>query len=319
MTTNTQLKGNGFTQVIEIRQKRFSWSKVALSSVLIIPSLIMVYPLIFGLLASVSSTKAYLNSTWMPIPDTVTLDTYARFFTDAPNAPLWILNTLTRIGWYIAVPAVIAVLCGYIFAKLRFKGRDTVFTVLLGSMMIPGIVYFVSNYIILARWPLVGGNNILGQGGSGFINQWPSLLILGLLNVYYIFLMRQTFYSIPRDFEEAALVDGATRLQILWKIYLPLLLPSLTVLVIFQTVAIWNDYVWPLLAAGGNTGIQPIALGFQNMIAVNKKVLMTGVAPVIDYPWAFTIATIATLPMIIMFFFMQRYFVEGVQGFAIKG
>jgi multiple sugar transport system permease protein len=304
---------------LEPKKKPFPWGRLATYVVLIITSAIMAYPLVFSFLASMSTPQTYLQATWLPLPNPVTFETYTDFFQIAPKAISWIGNTLIRIAWYIVIPATIAVLCGYVFAKLRFKGRDTIFMILLTSMMIPGIVYYISNYIMMARWPLAGGNNILGQGGSGFVNQWPSVLLVGLLNVYYIFLMRQTFYSIPRDFEEAALVDGATRLQVLWKIYLPMLLPSLTVLVIFQTVAIWNDYVWPLMAVGGNTDIQPVALAFQRLMAINRTVPQAGSVPIPDYPWTFTIATLATLPMILMFFRLQRYFVEGSAGFAIKG
>jgi multiple sugar transport system permease protein len=183
--------------------------------------------------------------------------------------------------------------------------------------MVPSIVYYVPSFIMMARWPLAGGNNILGQGGTGFVNQWPSLLILGLLNVYYIFLMRQTFYSIPRDFEEAARVDGANTWQILVRVYLPMLAPSLAVLFIFQTIAIWNDYVWPLMSVGGNVDLWPTALGFQRLMLSGTR--LAGSPAISDFPWALTVAVIATLPLIVMFIFLQRYFVEGVQGFALKG
>ena len=170
----------------------------------------------------------------------------------------------------------------------------------------------------MARFPLAGGNDILGQGGSGFINHWPALLLTGLVNAYYIFLMRQTFNSIPRDFEEAARLDGANTAQILWRVYLPMLMPSLTVLVIFQTVAIWNDYVWPLIAVGGNMNLWTAALGFQRIVLAGStaNVVSSGT---LDYTWSFTVAVIATAPLIVMFLFLQRYFVEGAQGFSIKG
>jgi len=86
--------------------------------------------------------------------------------------------------------------------------------------------------VMMARMPLAGGNDIFGQGGSGFVNQWPALLITGLVNVYFIFMFRQTFATIPVDFEEAARVDGAGTLRCLWSVYLPMLKPVLTVLVI---------------------------------------------------------------------------------------
>lgn len=190
--------------------------------------------------------------------------------------------------------------------------------VLLSSMMVPGIVYFIPTYVLMARFPLVGGNDILGQGGSGFINQLPSVLLTGLVNAYYVFLTRQTYQSIPRDFEEAARVDGANTRQVLVRVYLPMLAPSLTVLVIFQTISIWNDYVWPLIAVGGNAKLWTASLGFQRIVIAGAQTTST-ISGNLNYTWSFAVAVMATAPLIIMFLFLQRYFIEGVQGFAIKG
>jgi multiple sugar transport system permease protein len=287
--------------------------------ILITGSLVMAYPLMFGLAASVSSIEAYNLSTWFPNPDWY-WENYIAFFSAPSQILRWLVNTLLRIGWYIVLPGLVAVLCGYVFARLNFAGRDTVFILLLSSMMVPGIVYFGPTYVMLARWPLAGDNNLYGQGGHGFVNEWPALLIPGIVNVFYIFLMRQTFYSIAKDFEEAARVDGANTLQILSRIYLPMLKPAITVMIIFQSVAVWNDYLWPLIAVGGNQEIWTVALGFQRIMFSGGTFKGGTVGAVVtDYPFAFTVATLATLPMVLLFLFLQRYFVEGVQGFALKG
>lgn len=294
-------------------------SRILLHIILIVGSLVMSYPLLFGLAASFSTLEAYNRSTWFPIPNSLYLENYTVLFTTQSNIALWVFNTLLRIGWYVIVPGAVAVLCGYVFARLEFRGRDTVFVLLLSSMMVPGIVYFVPTYVMLARWPLAGGNNLFGQGGHGFVNEWPAMLIPGIVNVFYIFLLRQTFYSIPKDFEEAARVDGATTLQVLWRVYMPMLKPVITVMVIFQFVAIWNDYLWPLVVAGGNEEIWPVALGFQRIMLSGAAFKGARGGAITDYPFAFTLATVATLPTIVIFLFLQRYFVEGVQGFALKG
>ena len=263
----------------------------------------MAYPLVFSILGFISTKQTYLKTVWLPMPDTINLTNYVKFFNIATDATTWIFNTLLRIVWYIFIPSITSVLCGYVFSKLKFRGRNLAFTLLLSSMMVPGIVYYIPTYIIMARFPLAGGNDILGQGGSGFINHSQALLLTGLVNAYYIFLMRQTFNSIPRDFEEAARVDGANTAQILWRVYLPMLMPSLTVLVIFQTVAIWNDYVWPLIAVGGNMNLWTAALGFQRIVLAGStaNVVSSGT---LDYTWSFTVAVIATAPLIVMFFFI---------------
>jgi multiple sugar transport system permease protein len=181
-------------------------------------------------------------------------------------------------------------------------------------MMVPGIVYVLPTFIGLARFPYVGGNDAYGQGGSGFINTWGALLMPGLVNAFYIFLMRQAFQAIPRDYEEAARVDGANTVQILYKVYVPLLAPALVVLVIFQFVNVWNDYLTPLVFAGSNPAIAPVALGAQMFIRSTGMELGRP-----NYPRMFAVATIVTLPIIVLFIVLQRYFVQGVQGMGLKG
>jgi multiple sugar transport system permease protein len=176
----------------------------------------------------------------------------------------------------------------------------------------------VPTFVMMARWPLAGGNDLYGQGGTGFMNQWPALLIPGLVSVFYIFMMRQTFYSIPADFEEAARVDGAGTLRCLWSVYLPMLKPVLTVLVIFQFVGIWNDYLWPLFVSVSNPQIYVVALGFQFLSTAGNG-LKNMPNTVTDYPFLFALATCSIFPLVILFLVLQKYFVEGVQGFAIKG
>jgi multiple sugar transport system permease protein len=289
-----------------------------LYALLIISALVMAFPLMFSLSGSVSTLADYIRTPWFPIPTPPTLDNYRIILFGKTDVLLWIKNTLIRAAWYIIIPAVIAFLGGYAFARLRFRGRDAAFLFLLSSLMLPGIVFQVPTFVMLARWPLAGGNDIMGQGGFGLINQWPALLITGLVNVFYIFMFRQTFSTIPGDFEEAARVDGAGTLRCLWTVYLPMLKPTFTVLIIFQFVAIWNDYIWPLFVSASNKAIWTLSLGFQSL-ALNGNATKGLPSTTTDYPFLFALATISIGPLILMYFFLQRFFVEGVQGFAVKG
>ncbi|MCE7985316.1 MAG: carbohydrate ABC transporter permease [Caldilinea sp. CFX5] len=305
-------------------RKRLTLGRVFIYIVLIVGSLIMAFPMIYAFVGSLSDMEDFYANPWFPFPRKLYLDNYAVMFSTTFSARIqlwrWIFNTLVRCAWYIVIPGAIAVLAGYAFTRLRFRGRDAAFTYLLSSLMVPGIVFWIPTYVMMARFPGAGGNDWLGQGGIGFVNTWPALLIPGLVNVFYIFMLRQTFYTIPIDFEEAARVDGANTLQVLWNVYLPMLKPVLTVLVIFQFVAIWNDYQWPLIVSSGNPEIWTLSLGVQRMAFMAAQV--KGYAQSIalqDYPFSFALATIATVPLIILFLRLQRYFVEGVQGFALKG
>ena len=290
--------------------------RLLIHGVLLVGGVAMMYPLLFALAVSFMTEAEYSQVSWLPLPRHLYLGNYFQLFAGAGNIWLWAFNTLFRIAWYIIVPGATSILGGYVFARLRFRGRNLVFIFLLSALLLPGIVFQVPSYVMLARWPLAGGNNLFGLGGSGFINEWPALLIPGLVNSYYIFFFRQSFYAIPIDYEEAARVDGATTFQILRLIYLPMLGPAIAVMVIFQSVALWNDYVWPWIAVGGNPNVWPVALGFQQIMASSYKVPGVGIA---NYPFLLTVAMVASMPPVILFLFLQRYFVEGVQGFGIKG
>ncbi len=306
------------------RKKRILWGRVILYIVLIGGSLGMAFPMIYAIMGSFCDLEDFYRNPWFPIPTKLYLNNYAILFGDKllTQYPLWtwVWNTLIRIAWYIIIPGTVAVLAGYVFARRKFKGRDFAFMYLLSSMMVPGIVFWIPTYVMMARFPGVGGNDWAGQGGHGFVNAWPALLIPGLVNVYFIFMLRQTYYSIPADFEEAARVDGAGTFRCLWSVYMPMLKPVLIVLVINQTVAMWNDYQWPLIVSSGNPKIWTVALGVQRIALslASYKGYPPGSA-IVDYPASFAIATFVTIPMIVMFFCLQSYFVEGVQGFAIKG
>jgi multiple sugar transport system permease protein len=298
--------------------------RVLIYTLLIIGSIIMAYPMVYAVLGSFNTLETFYRHPWLPYPEELLLENYAVLFTPRflELAPIWrwALNTLIRIAWYIVIPGTVAVLAGYVFARLKFWGRDAAFLYLLSSLMIPGIVFWIPTYVMMARFPGAGGNDWMGQGGTGFVNSFPGLIIPGLVNVFYIFMMRQTFYTIPVDFEEAARVDGASTLRVLWEIYLPMLKPVLTVLVIFQFVNIWNDYQWPLIISSGKREIWTMSLGIQRALLTTGQ--LKGYPPgqsVQDYPFAFTLAVIATAPLVVLFLRLQSYFVEGVQGFALRG
>ena len=300
------------------KRRKLRLSRVILYALLIVSALVMAFPLMFGLAGSITTGADYIRTPWFPIPFTPTLQNWTLLLGSATPVWTWVMNTLIRAAWYIVMPAIVAVMGGYALSKLRFKGRDLAFVYLLSSLMLPPIVYLVPTYVMLARWPLAGGNDITGQGGQGFINQWPALLVTGWVNVFYLFMFRQTFATIPGDFEEAARVDGAGTLRCLKDVYLPMLKPTLVVLFIFQFVAIWNDYTWPLFVSTGNKAIWTMSLGFQNL--ANGGNSLKGLpATTLDYPFLFALATFTVLPLIVMYLALQRFFVEGVQGFAIKG
>lgn len=295
---------------------------------LAVGALVMIYPLLYIVFASLNSQSDFVRSSGiLPVPPQFTLKNYAVIL--HPKVfPLILTSvgvTMLRIAWFILTNGAVAILLGYVFARLRFRGKNFVFLVLLASMLVPGIVFQVPLFVMMARWPLAGGNDLLGQGGSGLLNSIFALLMPGMINVYFVFLLRQTFFSIPIDFEEAARIEGASFLQILRHVYWPMLKPTMAVVAITTTVANWNDYVWPLMVVSGNHDLWPTSMLFQRLMSgglpteVAQSIATSSAQTLSDIPLILTFGVVATIPMVIFFFFFQRGFMEGLQGGGLKG
>ncbi len=291
-------------------------------------ALIMMYPLLYGLFASFNTQADYIRSSGaLPIPPHISFDNYAVVFHPKVLALLGgtVGITVLRMVWYTFFNGLTALLLGYVFARLRFRGKETVFWVLLSSMLVPGVVFQIPLFVMLSRWPLVGGNDLFGQGGSGLVGQLPALLLPGMLNVYTVFLLRQTYASIPVDFEEAARIEGANVPQILLHVYWPMLKPVMAVVAITTVIANWNDYIWPLIVVSGNRELWPTSVMIQRLMAgglppdVAHSIMTGTMTTITNTPLVLTFGLIATVPAVVFFFFFQRYFIEGMQGAGLKG
>lgn len=281
---------------------------------LVVGSLVMALPLAYILFGSFSTARSFSANPILPAPE-AGLNNYAELFEAGGQIPLWVANTLFRFSWYLVLGAVVAVALGYVFARLHFKGRDAMFAYILASLMVPTIVFIIPNFIIYARFPLAGGNDLFGQGGTGFLNQWPSLLIGGIIHAQWVFFMRQTILSIPRDIDDAARIDGANTRQILRYVIVPLLKPAFVAMVILRFIEFWNDFQWPYIAVGANRDVWQISQGMQALISY--FIAHSGGIPVPEGV-IFAAAIISTIPTVGVYLLFQRYFVEGVQGFGLK-
>ena len=298
--------------------KRPAWSTIVIYLILGVTSLVILYPMLFMLLATFTTPEQYYRTSTFPIPDIVDLRNYAAILINCQDGCVYtsMLLTFARVLWYICVTLVVAVFGGYALARLRFAGRDGIFLFLLTGMMVPAILIMLPLYIMMARFPLAGGNDILGQGGSGVINTLPALFMLGLVEIVPLFLVKQNYEMIPAEYEEAARVDGAGTLRIIFQIYVPMLKPTLTAVSILVFISVWNDYLGPLIYVGGNKDITPIALTVQRLI---YRYTQAQVSTIANFPVIFAGATLMSLPPIAMYFALQRYFVQGLVGVGING
>ncbi len=221
-------------------------------------------------------------------------DNYDAFFElDLDRA---LVNTTLVTILVVSGQLVTSIFGGYAFSRVKFRGRDTLFLMYLGSIMIPFIVLVIPMYRLMV---------ILG-----WQNQLVSLIIPWIFTAYGTFLMRQFFISIPKEVEEAALMDGASRFRVLWQIFVPLSRPAIATLAIFSFLYAWNSFLWPLLIineANAENHVLTLALiQLSNIAADRPNIVLTG-------------AAIAILPPMIIFIFAQRYFIEGVATSGLKG
>jgi multiple sugar transport system permease protein len=210
---------------------------------------------------------------------------------DRPLINTALVTVLVVIGQLIT-----SIFGGYAFSRVEFRGRNTLFLVYLGSIMIPFIVLIIPMYRLMVM--------------LGWQNTLVSLIVPWIFTAYGTFLMRQFFIAIPKEIEEAALMDGASRLRILWGIFVPLSTPAIATLAIFSFLYAWNSFLWPLLIIGeGNRDNHVLTLSLirlSNSFADKPNMVLTG-------------AAIAILPPIIVFIFAQKYFIEGVTSSGVKG
>lgn len=277
-------------------------------AVLIVGSLVMAFPFVYGVLSGLSSFRDFYTSTLLPIPSPPQWANIQAAFNVAGLSTMYI-NTTIRALWYGFWPTFLALLAGYAFARLRFPGRRLFFLLLLTGLMIPSQVTSVPIFIAFAHFPLVGGNDITGSGGHGLINTWGPLLLLDLISGFETFLVKQAVQMLPSDYEDSARVDGAGTLRIIFSIYAPMLKPVLATLTVINMIAAWNDYWTPLIYTNGGR-LNTVSLGATNFVGSQ---LANGEP---NYPLLFMASMIAILPTIVIFMFFQRYL---VQGFALTG
>jgi multiple sugar transport system permease protein len=245
---------------------------------------------------------------WPPnwIPDTFTLANYSKFLT-AEGFFRWVLNSGFLAVVVLVVQMFFNSLAAYSFAKQKFPGRDSLFLMMLATLMIPGQLFLIPNYLILLRSPLFGGNNLLGVGGHGMLDSFWGIIIPYSFSVWSVFFMRQYMKTIPDDLLDAARMDGASEFTIYSKVILPLCGPALAAQAIFTFTFVWNDFFWPLIVIS-NPELRTLQLGLALFIIKNKTV----------WDFVFAGSVISTLPVLLIFIFFQKYFIRGIALTGMK-
>jgi len=199
-------------------------------------------------------------------------------------------------------------MAGYVFARLNFPGKKVIFFSLLATMMVPFEVLVLPIFLFVRAFPLAGGNDLLGQGGTGLLNTYAGVMFPNLISVFGIFLFRQFFLAFPREVEEAAIIDGCSLARVFWVILLPNAKPAIGTMSLFAFLWTWNDFLWPLLVIKSDQ-LNTLQLGLSSF---NQE---TGTR------WAELMAgsVLVTIPVIVLYLVLQRFLNQGIATTGLKG
>ena len=272
-------------------------STVAVYTFLIVIAIAVLFPFYWMIISSLKSYNEYrLNPpTFFPTMG-IRWGNYGAAFTEGSLGVLFI-NTV-----YVGVVStifslVITVLTAFAFARLEFKGKNTLFALLLSTMMIPGELFTITNFITVAEF--------------GWINTYTVLIVPFLVSVFYIYLLRQNFLQIPNELYLAAKVDGTKDLKYLWKVMIPLALPTLISITILKMMGSWNSYMWPNLVAN-DKNMRLVTNGLKQL-----SLVVEGNQP--DYPKQMAAVALVSAPLFLVFLFLRKYIMKGVSRSGIKG
>ena len=284
--------------------------RAALYLLLTFGAIIMITPFIWMVLTSLKSPAEigqYPPGWW---PQEWLWGNYPAALQVAPFG-VYFRNSFVIATSHMAIDVVLASMAGYSLARLRYRGREVVFIGILGLMMLPGYVRLVPQYLMARSVPFFGGNDWLGQGGSGWLDTWWVLIVPGALAPFSIFLFRQFYLALPMELEEAARLDGVSEFGIFVRIMTPLIKPAIATVALLKFQESWNNFLWPLVTTS-STDLRVIQVGLAAFQQAES-----GHAP----QWALLMAaaTLATLPMIILFVAAQRYFIQGFSTVGLKG
>lgn len=269
-----------------------SWT---ITIILILIGLICIFPFLFMVSSAFKPSGEVLQSSINLIPKNPILTNFTDLFGDEYyDFGKWYINTIVMVVLTLGIKTVIVTATAYAFAKIKFKGNSVIFLILLSALMIPSDVMLIPRYIIFRQIHILD-------------SMW-SLILPAAFDIYFVFMMRQAFIGIPDSISEAAEIDGCGHLRIYSKIILPLAKPSIVTMVLFTFVWSWNDYMGPYIF---------ISSIDKQMLSVGIKLFTEG--QVADPALQMAAATVVLIPILVLFFFSQKYFVEGVSSSAVKG
>lgn len=262
---------------------------------LLVMAVIVLFPFYWMINSSLKSLTEYRMSTPTFWPNRVLWTNYVDAFQTANLGRLFLNTAYVGIVSTI-LSLIITILSAFAFARLEFKGKDLMFSALLATMMIPGELFTITNYSTVTN--------------LGWMNTYTVLIVPFLVSVFYIYLLRQNFMQIPNELYLAAKVDGTSDLKYLWKVMIPLSLPTLISITILKMMGAWNSYIWPRLVANDEA---------HRLITNGLRNAFTETTGDVNYPVQMAAVALVSLPLFLVYLFLRKYIMKGVSRSGIKG
>ena len=258
-------------------------------------ALIVLFPFYWMIISSLKDLAEYRLNVPTLWPKKMVFFNYVEAFNTADLGQLFLNTAYVGIVSTI-LSLVITVLSAFAFARLEFKGKDAMFAALLATMMIPGELFTITNYATVNEF--------------GWMKSFTVLIIPFLVSVFYIYLLRQNFLQIPNELYLAAKVDGCGDLKYLWKVMIPLAMPTLISITILKMMGAWNSYVWPRLVANDDA---------HRLITNGLRNAFTTTTGDVNYPVQMAAVALVSAPLFLVFIFLRKYIMAGVSRSGIKG
>lgn len=286
---------------------RAAWTVVVACIAML--ALASLFPFVWMLLTSFKS-NAEINM--MP-PTIVPLEWHPSNYQSAWMKPestfgRYFYNTFIVAGLGTALQLLVCIPMAFALSHFAFPGRNALFLLIVSTMMIPYDITIIPNFVTLRHVPFAGGNDWAGAGGQGFYDSYAGMMLPFLSDAFSIFLLRQAFLSVPRDYWEAAQVDGMGRFGYLWRVLLPLSLPSLVTAGLFAFIGKWNGVLWLLLITSSEQ-LRPLQVGLLYFISEEGH----------NYHHLMAAATFTVMPIVLLYLLSQRWFHNGAAASGIKG
>jgi multiple sugar transport system permease protein len=285
--------------------KRSYWSpgKVITLLLLVGISILFIIPLLWMISTSLKEASDLVGIRW--IPTRLAWENYVDAFSFG-MWPQWTFNTIVITFFSVVGQVFSSSLVAYAFARLRWRGRDTLFSLVLATMMLPSVVTMIPQFVVFAKLPAFGF-----MGSKVWVNTFLPLIVPAFTgSAFYIFLLRQFMRGIPQDLTDAARLDGAGELRIWWSIILPMTKPALAVVAIFTFQGAWQDFMGPLLYLQSEK-YYTLQLGLRQFEAA------AGGSPA--WHWLMAASLMVMLPVLVVFIAFQRYFIEGFNFSGLAG